>query len=130
MKTTKLKNDQPVIFHFRKSDSTVVLPGDKLERSGVTVVYDPQVQAYGVAFCGENDNFCRQRGIKIALGRRSIPANHPPKTIEAVKKEAIKLARKEIIRYVDYRLEKLDKQEEKIRSQREQLLAIKEKNRK
>ena len=126
---TKLKGTQPVIFHFRKNDKTVTLPGDKIERSGVTVVYNPQVQAFGVAFCGENDNFCRQRGIKIALGRHSIPVKgKPPKTIEDVKKQAIKLARKEVVKYVNYRLEKLAVQERKLQELKKQLLAFKESN--
>lgn len=50
-----------IAFHFRSIDT--------FERGGITVVYDPHSNSFGVAVCQKGDAFCKRTGYNKALGR-------------------------------------------------------------
>jgi hypothetical protein len=122
---TKLKNDRPVVFHFRPGNKDVMVLSPKKEKGGVTVIYDPKVSKYGVALCDEKDNFRRSKGIDIASGRLKKASERPNvKTMDKVKKAAVKLARTHVRLHVKYLLAKLEEQQKKINASRKELTRV------
>lgn len=122
---TKLKNDRPVVFHFRPGNKEVVVLSPKKEKGGVTVIYDPKEGKYGVALCDEKDNFRRSKGFDIASGRlKKAPERSRDKTMDKVKKTAVKLARTHVRVHVKYLLKKLEEQQKKIAASHKELTRV------
>ena len=97
---TQLTKDKPLVFHFKDKANC---------RGGVTIVFDPPTNQFGIAACSNKDGYSRKRGVAIYRGRiepkgrvmrqfsgkkflvRTLFENKTP-TFDQVKAEACKLA--------------------------------------
>ena len=60
-----LKNDKPIIFHFRKKGEQ----GQILPRGGLTLAFNPTRNCFGYAICSKKDNFYKRLAVNMAVGR-------------------------------------------------------------
>lgn len=82
---------RPVTFYFRNKSLT--------ERGGITVVYNPATNKFGVAVCQRMDSFNKKEGFKRACGRSLstdgvvYDAVQPSSTFAKIKQYATRLAK-------------------------------------
>lgn len=102
---TELTKNEPLVFHFRDGHGKNTKP-----KAGVTVVYCPVLDRFGIAICCAKDLYCKRWGKKIALERairgssvrtksrsrtrrfECAPEHKGAKTIQEIRKQAIRLA--------------------------------------
>ena len=74
-----LTKTDPIYFHFRQKREN----GELASRGGLTVVFNPTTEQFGIAKCHSRlDNFCKRIGKEIALTRsKATKSNMPCKNI-------------------------------------------------